>query len=308
MSTIEKLKRYLMNADYRFIINDGLGFYKKMADKPYLERKFKVKLGYPLNLDHPTTFNEKLQWLKLYDRNPEYTKLVDKYEVKPIVAEKIGQEHVIPTFSVWNRPEDIDFDSLPNQFVLKCTHDSGGLVVCRDKAKLDRAAAIQKLQDALKRDYYIVHREWPYKNVKPRIIAEKYMVDENQAKGLRDYKFYCFNGQVRFLYVSDGLEDHSTATISFLNLDWSFAPFRRLDFLPMEELPAKPKHFDEMVQVAQQLSAGIPFVRVDLYEIDGKMYFSEMTFSPCSGLTPFEPEDWDRKIGDMLRLPEYKMK
>ncbi len=276
---------------------------KALSDEFYLKVRYFHVFGKRLNLKSPKGFNEKLQWLKLYDRKPEYTTMVDKYAVKQYVAERIGEQHIIPTLGVWDNFDEINFDMLPNQFVLKCTHDSGGLVICRDKALLNKEEAKNKITSSLKRDYYMCGREWPYKDVTRRIIAEKYMEDTNSSNGLVDYKFYCFNGLPKFLYVSEGLENHSTASISFLTPDWQFAPYKRTDYKPLNVLPAKPKNFDYMLEIASKLSEGIPFLRVDLYEINGEMYFSELTFSPCSGFMPFENSEHDIEIGNMLVLP-----
>jgi len=271
-----------------------------LPDKVYLEIMYEKIMKTKLDLKNPKTFNEKLQWLKLYDRRPEYTKMVDKYEVKQYIKEKIGEEYVIPTLGVWDKFEDIDFDSLSKQFVLKTTHDSGSVIVCRNKDTLDIDSARQKINASLKNKFFYYGREWPYKNVKPRIIHEKYI--EN-ADGLIDYKFYCFNGEPKFLYVSQGLEDHSTAKISFLTLDWEFAPFKRDDYESFSSLPQKPACFEKMIEISKILSEGHPFLRVDLYDIDGHVYFSELTFSPCSGFMHFQPAEWDRKVGDYLTLP-----
>ncbi len=274
--------------------------------KMWLSYRFKKKMGYPMDWKNPKTYNQKLQWLKVYDRNPLYTTLVDKYEVKKYVAEKIGEEHIIPTLGVWEKFDDIDFDSLPEQFVLKCTHDSGGLVIVRDKAKLDKAAARKMFKIALNRNPYDVSREWPYKNVKPRIIAEEYMEDENEAKGLTDYKFFCFGGEAKMIYVSQGLEDHSTPSISFYDMQGKEMPFHRSDFKPMMAGFQMPENFDQMTEVANTLAAEIncPFSRVDLYSVNGKIYFSEITFFPCGGMLPFEPKEWDYTFGDSIKLPE----
>ena len=280
---------------------ENKGFFNCLSDEKYLKLFYKLRMGEKLNLDNPQTFNEKLQWLKLNDRNPKYTKLVDKYEAKKIIADKIGKEYVIPTLGVWNSFSEINFDKLPNQFVLKCTHDSGGLVICRDKSKLDLDLAKKKINKSLKRNYFYHGREWPYKDVKPRIIAEKYMQDKDNMS-LRDYKFYCFNGEVKYLYISEGLENHSTAKISFLEPDWTFAPFNRSDYLPFSELPRKPKFFENMIKISEILAQKYIFVRVDLYEINEKVYFSELTFSPCSGYMPFDPKNWDLQLGNKLNL------
>ncbi|WP_105618958.1 ATP-grasp fold amidoligase family protein [Vallitalea okinawensis] len=281
---------------------------RMIPDKNYIMIMYRLRARKHLNLDTPMSFNEKLQWLKLYDRKPVYTSMVDKHEAKGYVKDKIGEEHIIPTLSVWESFDDIDFSKLPDQFVLKCTHDSGGLVICRDKSCLDVDEARKKINKCLKRNFYYVGREWPYKNVKPRIIAEKYMVDGQESEhdiGLTDYKFFCFNGKPKFLYVSKNLTNHTYARISFATLDWKLSPFYRNDYQPFKELPEKPKCFEEMICLAEKLSQGMKFLRVDLYEVKGKVYFSELTFCPCNGLFPFEPPEWDYKLGEMIDLDEF---
>jgi hypothetical protein len=245
-----------------------------------------------------------MQWLKLYNRKARYTVMADKYAVKDYVAERIGREYIIPTLGVWDRFEDIDFHELPEQFVLKCTHDSGGLVICRDKQTLDMEKARTVLTESLHRDYARIAREWPYKDIPRKIIGEKLMWDDSQRTGLRDYKFYCFDGEPKFLYVSLGMDNHATARMSFLNLDWTFAPFRRRDYLPFEQLPPKPVNYEKMLELARKLSEGEPFLRVDLYEIEGKIYFSELTFTPCGGMMQFDPDQWDQTLGQWIQLPE----
>ena len=273
--------------------------------RAWLSYKFKQKMGYPMDWKNPKTFNQKLQWLKVYDRNPLYTTLVDKYEVKKYVSDKIGDQHIIPTLGVWDKFDEINFDSLPDQFVLKCTHDSGGLVIVRDKSKFDKESAREMFRVALNRNPYSVTREWPYKNVKPRIIAEQYMEDENDAAGLTDYKFFCFNGKPEMLYVSQGLEDHSTASISFFDMEGKSMPFHRSDFKPIGGEITLPSNFKQMKETASKMAkeVGCPFVRIDLYSVRGQMYFSEVTFSPCSGMLPFEPKDWDYTLGGWIKLP-----
>lgn len=273
--------------------------------RAWLSYKFKQKMGYPMDWKNPKTFNQKLQWLKVYDRNPLYTTLVDKYEVKKYVSDKIGDQHIIPTLGVWDKFDEINFDSLPDQFVLKCTHDSGGLVIVRDKSKFDKESAREMFRVALNRNPYSVTREWPYKNVKPRIIAEQYMEDENDAAGLTDYKFFCFNGKPEMLYVSQGLEDHSTASISFFDMEGKSMPFHRSDFKPIGGEITLPSNFKQMKETASKMAkeVGCPFVRIDLYSVRGQMYFSEVTFSPCSGMLPFEPKEWDYTLGGWIKLP-----
>lgn len=298
------MKRYLGRAvesmKYRLF---RMSFWKRVDDATYLKIRYRVLTGRTLNLDEPRTFNDKLNWLKIHDRNPVYHQMVDKYEVKQYVADKIGAEYIIPTLGVWDRFEDIDFNALPSQFVLKCTHDSGGLVICKEKMTFDKEKAKTKIDSSIQRDFFYTNREWPYKDVTPRIIAEKYM-QEIGCSELRDYKFYCFNGIPQFLYVSEGMANHATAKISFVNMDWTLAAFARSDYLSYERLPPKPEHFEQMVSIAGQLSKGIPFLRVDLYEIGGRIYFGELTFTPCGGMMPFDPPEADMKVGDLLSLPD----
>ena len=290
-----KLRHYIVRA------NDK-GLFHWLPDKCCLRILYWARMNKRLNLKKPQSFNEKMQWLKLYDRQSAYPNMVDKYEANKYVADILGEEYVIPTLGVWDRFEDIDFSELPSQFVLKCTHDSGGLVIVRDKSKFNKAAAKLKIERSLKQSFYLHNREWPYKNVKPRIIAEQYMEDQNR-NSLCDYKFYCFNGEPKCLYISEGLENHATAKISFLTMDWNFAEFSRSDFQPFTELPLQPKSFDKMVELARKLSAGHTFLRVDMYDISGRVYFSELTFTPCGGFMPFNPEEWDSKLGELLELP-----
>ena len=279
------------------------GLFNWMPDEMYLKFMFRVKMHKSLNLDNPETFSEKLQWLKLHDRRPEYTTMVDKYEVKEYVAKQIGEEYVIPTLGVWDTFDEIDFNSLPDQFVLKCTHDSGGLVICKDKSNLNIPKAKMKIEKCLKRNYYWMGREWPYKNVKPRIIAEAYMED-NETHDLRDYKFFSFDGIAKALFIATERQNSGEDT----KFDFFDMSFRHLDLKnghPNAEcLPKKPKTFEEMKKLAEQLSKGIPQVRVDFYEVNGKAYFGEITFAHWSGLTPFEPEKWDKTFGDWITLPE----
>lgn len=274
-----------------------------LSDKKFTKITYKANFYQKLNLKNPQTFNEKLQWLKLYDHNPKYPDLVDKHDVKGYVATAIGEDYIIPTIGVWDSFDEIDFDILPDQFVLKCTHDSGSIVICRDKNTFDKKAAKKKLAKKLKRNFYWVSREWPYKKVKPRIIAEKYMEDSG-SPDLKDYKFYCFNGEAKFLYLSQGLSNHATGRISFVSLDWEKMPFRRTDFAEFDELPPKPQNLDLMLAFCKQLSVGIPFLRVDFYEINGKVYFGELTFYPGAGLTPLKPDEWEKTLGDWIDLPQ----
>lgn len=305
MKVIDKIKKCFKEPKRIMIFLVDNGFFNKMSDEKYLKFNFKLRLNRTLNLENPKSFNEKIQWLKLYDRKEQYTTMVDKFEAKEYVKKIIGEEYIIPNLGVWDTFEEIDFEKLPNQFVLKCTHDSGGLVICRDKNMLNLKVAKKKINKALKNKFFYNFREWPYKNVKPRIIAEKYM-DPKSEKGLVDYKFFCFNGVPKLIYVSEGLENHSTASIDFLDMDYKRVEFKRNDFKVFDVLPPKPKNFEKMIEISKILSKDTTFLRVDLYEIEEKIYFSELTFSPCGGFVPFEPEEWDFKLGEWLKLPRNK--
>ena len=274
------------------------------SDKKYIEAIYLLPFGKKLNLKSPKTFNEKIQWLKLYDHNPQYTTMVDKFAAKNYVEKIIGREYIIDTLGKWDSFDQIDFEQLPKQFVLKCTHDSGGLVICRDKEKLDKKKAKGKIEKSLKRNFYYVGREWPYKDVKPQIIAERYMEDEKGE--LKDYKFYCFNGEPQLLYVSKGLENHNTARRCFLTMDWEKTPFSRYGYSDFDVIPEKPEKFDEMKRLARKLSHGQDFLRVDFYQINGRVYFGELTFYPSSGFVRFYPDEYDEKLGDMLILHKIK--
>lgn len=270
-----------------------------LSDEMYLKIIWWVRYRKRLEVNNPCTFNEKLQWLKLYDRRPEYTKMVDKYRVKNYVGKIIGDDFIIPTLAVWDRFEDIDFDKLPNHFVLKCTHDSGGVVICRDKNKFKIKEAEKKIKKHLKRNYYWGGREWPYKNVKPRIIAEQYL---DSVDGLVDYKLMCFNGEVKCLFVCTRRLSKEGLRVTFYDLDWNIMPFTRK--YPKEEIPMqKPYSLDKMVKAAQKISSGYPFMRVDFYEIDKKPLFGEITLYPGSGMEPFSPKEWDYTLGSWINLP-----
>ena len=273
-----------------------------LPTKMWLSYKFKRKFGYSMDWKNPKTYSEKLQWLKVYDKNPLYTKLVDKCEVKKYIADVIGEQYVIPTLGVWDNFDDVDFDSLPDQFVLKCTHDSGGIAIVKDKATFNKEKVRKQFKIAMARNPYNTNREWPYKNVKPRIIAEQYM--ENEAThDLRDYKFFSFDGETRAMFIATerGSEIEETK-FDFFDMDYNHLDFRN-GHPNADVLPEKPQCFDEMHALADKLSSGIPQVRVDFYEVNGRVYFGEMTFFHWSGLKPFEPAEWDRTFGDWITLP-----
>lgn len=271
-------------------------------DRVYLKWRYRLLLGRKLNLDNPITFNEKLQWLKLYNRKSEYTIMVDKVKVKEYIAEKLGEEYIIPNLGVWDDPDDIDFDALPDQFVLKCNHNSGlGMCICKDKSKLDIPKVKAELRKGLKQNYFLLGREWPYKNVPRRILAEKFIADNGQAD-LMDYKFMCFNGKVNCSFVCSDRFDEDGLKVTFFDRDWKKLPFTRHYPASEKEIPM-PKLYQDMIRLSEELSKGIPYVRSDFYETNGKLYFGELTFFPGSGFEEFTPEEWDIKLGQLIKLP-----
>lgn len=276
------------------------GLLRWLGDTLFLRVNYYLIFGKKLNLNNPKTFSEKLQWLKLYDRKPEYIMMVDKIAVKDFISEQIGTEYVIPTLGVWEKPEDVEWDSLPNQFVIKWNHDSGSIVVCKDKTKFDRNAAIKKLHYGERTNGYWYGREWPYKGVKPMLFAEQYMEDETGE--LRDYKFFCFKGKVKALFIAADRMKTETTRFDFFDENYCHLPFTNGH--PNAVVPpSKPVCFEQMKGLAEKLSKNIPQVRVDFYEIRGKVYFGEFTLFHWSGLMPFEPEEWDYTFGDWIEIP-----
>lgn len=304
MKMKEKIKKTLKNPLWMFIYFNNKGIHI-LNDKKYLKLLYKLSLSKNLNLKNPQTFNEKLQWLKLNDRNPEYTKMVDKYQAKKYVADIIGEEYIIPTLGVYDKFDDIDFSKLPNQFVIKCTHDSGGLVICKDKTNLKIKKEKNKLEKSLKKNFYYSSREWPYKNVKPRIIIEKYMEDSNTTQ-LNDYKIMCFNGEPKCSFVCTDRDNKELGlAVTFFDLEWNKMPFER-HYRSSNKKIERPVNYNKMLELSKKLSKDIPFVRVDWYEINGKLYFGELTFYPGAGFEEFTPEEWDYKLGEMIKLPKKK--
>lgn len=277
-----------------------------LPDEMFIRLNYLRRMKQWPDLKNPTTYNEKLQWLKLHDRQPLYTQLVDKYEVRRFVEERIGGEYLVPLAGgPWNSFDEIDFDALPERFVLKCTHDSGGLVICRDKRTLDREKARRRISQSLQQNFYYHNREWPYKDVQPRIIAEAYMEDASTNE-LRDYKFFCFDGEPRMLFVASDRQTAGEETkFDFFDMDYNHLDLRNGH--PNAAVPPeKPVQFGLMRELAQKLSQGFPHVRVDLYEVNGRVYFGEMTFYHWSGMVPFDPPEWDRKLGSWIGLPENR--
>lgn len=271
-------------------------------DSTFLKWHYYFNMRIFPNLISPKTYNEKLQWLKINDHNPQYTRMVDKLLVKDLVVKKVGGKHVIKTLGAWNTPESIDWNTLPDKFVLKTTQGGGnvGVVVCKDKRAFDKEAAIISLRKGLSLDLYKKSREWPYKNVKPMVFAEEYMEDEYGE--LRDYKFFCFNGKVKMLFVATDRQKREEPFFNFF--DENYTPLDLKQGHPVNPvIPEKPKGYEKMIEIAEKLSEGIPHVRIDLYIINGNVYFGEYTFYHFGGVVPFEPNGWDEKIGSWLDLP-----
>ena len=303
-----KILKYLKNPSLaiRYVQAKRLAgkYGQSLSDEKYLKKVFKLRMGKELNLDNPQTFNEKLQWLKLYNRKPEYTIMADKYLARNYIAEKIGEGHSIPLLGVWDNPEEIDFDALPDQFVLKCNHNSGlGMCICKDKSKLDINKVRAELTKGLNENYYLHAREWPYKDVPRKIIAEKYMKEEvnNGEECLTDYKWFCFNGQPKLVYIS---KDNATVPCTdFFDMDFNHVNMRMKD-RNSDVLPEKPVAFDKMKELATILSQGIPHLRVDFYYINGQIYVGELTFFHNSGFSKIHPEEWEYKLGEWIELPQ----
>lgn len=275
-----------------------------LPDEMYLKIIYLFKMKKKLNLKTPQTYNEKLQWLKINDRKDMYVTMVDKYEVKKYVSTIIGENYIIPTLGIYKKFEEIDFSKLPNQFVIKCTHDSGGVIVVKNKNKFDKEMARKKIKECLKNNFYYYGREWPYKNVEPRIIVEKYMEDKKYHE-LRDYKFFAFDGKVELMFVATNRQGNGETYFDFFD-----KKYNHLDIINGHKMnpitPEKPINFEKMIELAEKLSRNIHHLRVDFYEINGNIYFGELTFFHWSGMKKFYPESWDKKLGDLIKLETKK--
>ncbi|MGN0981832.1 MAG: ATP-grasp fold amidoligase family protein [Candidatus Limivicinus sp.] len=325
---MNKYLRFISDKNFRFHYLAAKGFFNFLPDAVFIRRKYFLAYGKPLNLDKPTGFNEKLQWLKLNDRKPLYAQLADKYSVREYIAERVGEEYLVPLVGgPWSSAGQIDIASLPDQFVLKCTHDSGSVIVCSDKSNFDMKSAQERLEKRLQRNYYYGDREWQYKNIHPQIIAEEFLscpsntsaaplpdvpLDPQQLQGsvgLLDYRFLCFEGQVRALILDIGVIDSSgKATASFYrniyDRDFQLLPVR-LSHANYPQAIAKPKNYQAMVQLAEQLSRGFPHLRVDMYNLDGEIKIGELTLHHGSGMSNFfDPPEWDEIFGSWLTLPK----
>lgn len=295
----QMVKRFFTDPVIRFGYYTKLGLYDRMDDESFLKKKYHIVTGKNLNLDNPKLFNEKIQWLKIHDRDEAYTNMVDKFAVKDYVANRIGNEYIIPTLGVWNSFEEIDFTQLPNQFVLKCTHDSGSVVICKDKKQMNLAQLRKKFNRSLKRNYYYEDREWSYKGVKPRILAEKYLEDES-GKELKDYKFFCFNGEPKLVQVDFGRFDEHKRNI--YTPDWQYVDATIKYPNDASVKIERPQRLDVMLDIAATLSQNIPHVRVDLYSIGTNIYFGELTFYHGGGTEKISPASLEKQMGDWIEL------
>jgi len=275
---------------------------KWIPDEFYLRWMFRLKMGYSLNLKDPKTFNEKLNWLKLNDRNPIYTQMADKFTAKRYVEDRIGKEYIVPCYGSWNSFDEIEFDKLPNQFVLKVTHDSSGVIICKDKASFDKLKAKDKISRSMHSNWFEYYREWVYKNITPRIIADKYL-DDHTGKELRDYKFWCFNGVPMYMYCTikgeNVYENFYDMDFSPVNIDHGY-PRHYPEF-------DKPQEFELMKEMSAKLSKDVPFVRVDFFDVEGHIYFAEFTFYDWGGMQPFRG-GWDERLGKLIILSESSAK
>lgn len=308
MSLTDKIKGAwnLATTPYLRMYRDAMkGKYNDMSDEEYLKKMYKLRLGQELNLDNPKKASEKMQWLKIHDRKPIYTTMVDKYDAKKFIADRVGEEYVNPALAVWDNAEDIDITDLPDQFVLKVTHDSGGFVICKDKATFDLEAAKATLAARKNRNFYWGGREWPYKDVKPRILAEPYIDSLGKLESI-EYKLTCSYGWCGFFTVCGGPAHQELWKRSNDTFDRDFNLQPWYVYYPKSANPPteKPKYWDKMIEIAEVLSKDIPHLRVDFYVHDDHIYVGEMTFFTWSGFLKFNLPEWDEKLGEMIKLPE----
>lgn len=290
-------KKIFKNREFRLKLINCLRF---IPTKPYLKMVYKIKTGKKLNLKNPTTFTEKINWLKVNDIHPEYSDYVDKIKVRDIVKEKLGEDICFPLLGVWDKYEDIDFTTLPDKFVLKCNHDSGSVKIIKDKSEIDHKEFKKFFKSRLKLNTYVLGRDYPYKNIKPKILAEKYMTPTGEAD-IKDYKFFCFDGKPEVMFIISGRSGDTRQ--DFFDMD-----FNHLDIInvygPSDEKIEKPLLFEEMKALAEKLAKNMRFVRVDLYEINNKLYFGEYTFFSGGGFWLFNPDKWEKKLGEMIKIGE----
>lgn len=309
MTNTQRIMKILSKNGFYYFVYYFLKFTKIaniLSDKFYVSLQYRCYTGKRLNLITPITYNEKLCWLKLYDHDERYVTFVDKYKVKDYVASKIGNEYIIKTLAVWNTPNEIDITSLPEKFVLKTNHSGNneGVVICKDKSTFDLNSAIQKLRKSFESDFYIAGREWPYKNVKRVVFAEEYKED-SKYKELRDYKFFCFDGKVKALFVALNRQTKEGVEFAYFDEEYNHLGIHDVHGVATD-LPEKPSTFEEMKNIASKLSEGIVQSRIDLYEVDGKIYFGEITLYHNNGTALLNPDKWNKIFGDWIDLSLVK--
>lgn len=300
---MSKIRTFIENPQYFITSPASKGWLNWVPDSLYLKVLYRVIMGRKLNLKNPKEYNEKLQWLKLNDRKPEYSTMVDKYEVRGYIEDLLGDKYLIPCLGIYDSVDDIDIDALPDRFVLKCTHDSGSVEICKDKSSFDIEGARHRLSQAMKRNYYATYREWPYKYVKPRIIAEGYL--EGDGGDLKDYKVMCFNGEAKIVEVHENrFVEGKVHTQTFYDREWNIVPLTQVETVTVDRPSERPRQLDEILRLSELIAKDMYHARIDWYIEGDKIYFGEITFFDGSGFESFSTPEMERMLGDMIKLPE----
>ena len=300
---MSKIRTFIENPQYFITSPAAKGWLNWVPDSLYLKVLYRVIMGRKLNLRNPKEYNEKLQWLKLNDRKPEYATMVDKYEVRGYIEDLLGDKYLIPCLGIYDSVDDIDIDALPDRFVLKCTHDSGSVEICKDKSSFDIEGARHRLSQAMKRNYYATYREWPYKYVKPRIIAEGYL--EGDGGDLKDYKVMCFNGEAKIIEVHENrFVEGKVHTQTFYDREWNIVPLTQIETVTVDRPGEQPRQLDEILRLSELIAKNMYHARIDWYIEGDKIYFGEITFFDGSGFESFSTPEMERMLGDMINLPE----
>ena len=300
---MSKIRTFIENPQYFITSPAAKGWLNWVPDSLYLKVLYRVIMGRKLNLKNPKEYNEKLQWLKLNDRKPEYSTMVDKYEVRGYIEDLLGDKYLIPCLGIYDSVDDIDIDALPDRFVLKCTHDSGSVEICKDKSSFDIEGARHRLSQAMKRNYYATYREWPYKYVKPRIIAEGYL--EGDGGDLKDYKVMCFNGEAKIIEVHENrFVEGKVHTQTFYDREWNIVPLTQVETVTVDRPGERPRQLDEILRLSELIAKDMYHARIDWYIEGDKIYFGEITFFDGSGFESFSTPEMERMLGDMINLPE----
>ena len=300
---MSKIRTFIENPQYFITSPASKGWLNWVPDSLYLKVLYRVIMGRKLNLKNPKEYNEKLQWLKLNDRKPEYSTMVDKYEVRGYIEDLLGDKYLIPCLGIYDSVDDIDIDALPDRFVLKCTHDSGSVEICKDKSSFDIEGARHRLSQAMRRNYYATYREWPYKYVKPRIIAEGYL--EGDGGDLKDYKVMCFNGEAKIVEVHENrFVEGKVHTQTFYDREWNIVPLTQVETVTVDRPGERPRQLDEILRLSELIAKDMYHARIDWYIEGDKIYFGEITFFDGSGFESFSTPEMEMMLGDMINLPE----